>query len=74
MSSMRVIKNQRYSLGASWGMVVVVLIVTLVTAVCVMKFYDESIRNWLAKNGLRTVHHSSAFRKKRFFYFAHSHI
>ncbi len=68
------IKNQRYSLGASWGMVVVVLIVTLVTAVCVMKFYDESVRNWLAKNGLRTVHPSSAFRKKRFFYFAHSHI
>lgn len=43
------IKNHRYSLGASWGMVVVVMIVTLVTAVCVMKFYDEPVRHWLAK-------------------------
>ncbi|MBE6337520.1 MAG: acyltransferase [Lentimicrobiaceae bacterium] len=43
------IKNQYYTLGETWQMVILVLVVCIVLAYACLKLYDEPIRKWLSK-------------------------
>ena len=43
------IKNQYFTLGETWQMVILVLTVCIVLAYACLKLYDEPIRKWLSK-------------------------
>lgn len=43
------IENKLYSLGETWPVVVMVLIVNITLAFTCLKLYDEPVRRWLAK-------------------------
>ena len=43
------IKNQYFTLGETWQMVILVLAICIVLAYACLKLYDEPIRKWLSK-------------------------
>ena len=43
------IKNQYFTLGETWQMVILVLTVCIVLAYACLKLYDEPVRKWLSK-------------------------
>jgi peptidoglycan/LPS O-acetylase OafA/YrhL len=47
------IKNELYSLGATWEVVIMVFAINVTLAYACLKLYDEPVRRWLSKRFIK---------------------
>ncbi|MBQ2019233.1 MAG: acyltransferase, partial [Rikenellaceae bacterium] len=48
------IKNELYSLGATWEVVIMVFAINVTLAYACLKLYDEPVRRWLTRRFIKT--------------------